>query len=116
MVLCWIYYWKYAYGCWNSTEFDLGKGKPMSEYIERGAAIEAIGKKFKQYGYVTKGDYTRAIKSIPAADVEPVVRCSKCRYWEIIGKDEEEGFCKFRAGYTTKDYYCADGGAHGKER
>lgn len=54
-------------------------------------------------------DVDDIVDAQPAADVEPVVRCKKCRYWKVIGKDEDEGFCKFRSGYTVESYYCADG-------
>lgn len=84
------------------------------EYIERGALIEKLKEKITTnylnlYDEDTLESIIRFAEKQPAADVEPVVRCKKCRYWEVIGTDEDEGFCKFRAGYIGESYYCADG-------
>ena len=53
----------------------------MDDYISRQAAIEVArenGKKIPTLAIRTM----EAIKSLPAADVAPVVRCRECKYYE----------------------------------
>ena len=50
----------------------------MAEYIEREAAIEAIMSEPPDAHYPQW--YAEKIKSIPAADVAPVVRCRDCKH------------------------------------
>ena len=45
----------------------------MAEYIERKAVMDAL--LHEQYGYLCED----AIRSIPAADVRPVVLCRDCK-------------------------------------
>ena len=57
----------------------------MSDYIEREAVKEAIG--FVHLHFVACGENKSlldVINEIPAADVEPLVRCMDCKYhyWE----------------------------------
>ena len=49
----------------------------MAEYIDREALIESLP--------VAWDSAINAIKSAPAADVVPVVRCHECVYSKIIG-------------------------------
>lgn len=51
----------------------------MAEYIEREKVMDAL--LYEQYGYLCED----AIKSIPAADVWPVVLCKHCQYWKRLG-------------------------------
>ena len=50
----------------------------MTEYIERESAIEAIMSEPPDAHYPQW--YAEKIKSIPAADVVPVVRCLECKH------------------------------------
>ena len=50
----------------------------MDEYIDREAAIEAIMSEPPDAHYPQW--YAEKIKSIPAADVAPVVRCQDCKH------------------------------------
>ena len=50
----------------------------MAEYIDRESAIEAIMSEPPDAHYPQW--YTEKIKSIPAADVAPVVRCQDCKH------------------------------------
>ena len=54
------------------------------EYIERGAAISAICT-----GIPADSRQFDAIKRIPAADVEPVVRCGKCKHGVPFDRNSE---------------------------
>ena len=56
----------------------------MADYIERQAAIKKIRYKEKTYGCVG-ATYSKTIKSIPSADVAPVV------HGEIIWKERHRG-------------------------
>lgn len=50
----------------------------MAEYIDRESAIEAIMSEPPDAHYPQW--YAEKIKSIPAADVAPVVRCQDCKH------------------------------------
>ena len=65
----------------------------MSEYIERGALLNAIGcenavkygnksaeQQHKSYSSMMLYEIADEINNAPAADVEPVVRCGKCKH------------------------------------
>lgn len=59
----------------------------MAEYIEREAAFNAILKLVPKvdddgYCWVIRGDAARAIDSIPAVDVRPVVMCRDCTFFK----------------------------------
>ena len=74
----------------------------MAEYIEREAALSALL-------YVRERNPIEDIKSIPAADVVPVVRCKDCRY----GYDSVGGWCCSHGicvdCIVREDFFCADG-------
>ena len=86
------------------------------EYIEREAALNAILNLVPKvdcdgYCWVIRGDAARAIDSIPAAGVRPVVFCKDCRH-----RDPEDGKCDAgaveRAGCVFPvgdNYFCAYG-------
>ena len=90
----------------------------MAEYIERKAAVNAILKLVPKvdddgYCWVIRGDAARAIDSIPAADVRPVVLCRDCKHWDIDWvpnyAKENEHFCPIVTLTTRDDWFCADG-------
>lgn len=64
----------------------------MDEYIKRESAIEAIMSDPPDAHY--QSWYAEKINEIPSADVEPLVRCRGCKYWQdniidyvVIGKE-----------------------------
>ena len=93
----------------------------MDEYIKRSDAIMAITRanlpdKTPEGIPIANGkrsvtDCVRRIKSIPAVDVVPVVRCKDCRHHDPedhkcdSGMTERQG-CPFP---VHDDYYCAYG-------
>lgn len=56
----------------------------MAEYIERGAAIDAVTAVYvRTAGYKTRErvwETREAIQKLPASDVAPVVRCKDCKH------------------------------------
>ena len=64
-----------------------------TEYIERRAAIKTLIAAIHNDGFQGESNIERhelredeiedALLSIPAADVEPVVRCGKCKYADV---------------------------------
>lgn len=75
----------------------------MPEYIERGAAKHAADLAFD----MTETEYDMICKEldrVPAADVEPVVRCKDCKHYLGLAECEFEGH--FSGG---TNYFCADG-------
>ena len=103
----------------------------MAECIERGAAINefAIRSQFydAEWGNkrFTPDDVETIIRSIPAADVRPVVLCRDCKYAPIGDKDGsdlewpfnefDENPCPYKCldnWYSHKpapDFFCAAG-------
>ena len=83
-----------------------GGGWPMiKEFIEREAALSAIKQAFE------KGERPSLyIKSIPAADVAPVVRCKDCR-WR--GREDCAMFYRCDCGeqhtWETDNDFCSYG-------
>lgn len=69
----------------------------MDEYIKREDAVNTVLDAYFNTPKVNlKGElFYREILKIPAADVEPVVRCKDCLFWEF-GKNECESWewCK----------------------
>lgn len=79
----------------------------MAEYIDRDDAIKAVN--WQSAIVMTRAAMTYAIKSIPAADVAPVVQCKDCKHsWEDIS-----GLvCSHRVCIDLNvpgDFYCAYG-------
>ena len=83
------------------------------EYIERGAAMDAILKQPPDAHYPEW--YARDIREIPAADVVEVVRCKDCknyRYEKVLNYYECDIFMGAYeiTGYPTKpDDFCSYG-------
>ena len=85
------------------------------EYIERGATLKRVAMVKKYYG--NDGEFTwieavshHDICAIPAADVEPVVRCPEC----VNGQRVNNVWTRCAKDGTRRldSFYCA----HGKER
>lgn len=75
----------------------------MNDWISRRAAIDAV---YRATGDGDKADFcVDVIRSVPSADVEPVVRCKDCKWFGDIGcaikiiddsdKPKEDDFCSF---------------------
>ena len=85
----------------------------MVEYIERGAAIDAIMKVYvRTAGYKARErvfEAEEAVHRLPVADVAPVVRCKDCKHSYItVGAR----CCSYGAFYDVavrEDFFCADG-------
>ena len=78
----------------------------MAEYIDREAAklavVKAVGNGYSPYN---------AIVMLPAADVQPVVRCKDCKYWLPYG-NTGLFMCCYVAGarfVREKDDFCSRG-------
>lgn len=80
----------------------------MDEYIKREAVIEAIMSEPPDAHYPQW--YVDKIKSIPAADVAPVVRCKDCR---LRGREECAMFYRCECGeqhtWETDNDFCSYG-------
>ena len=80
----------------------------MTEYIKREATIEAIMSEPPDAHYPQW--YVDKIKSIPAADVAPVVRCKDCR-WR--GREDCAMFYRCDCGeqhtWETDNDFCSYG-------
>ena len=74
----------------------------MAEYIERGAVIDLITRRYENPEICTQ-----EINSIPAANVAPVTRCKDCAnsyedaFWRVCAY----GMCVDRT--VPDDFYCA---------
>ena len=96
----------------------------MTEYIERGAAIKTLIAAIHNDGFQGESNIERhelredeiedALLSIPAANVEPVVRCKDCVKWGM--RDCKRNPCAI--DISSMDEFCSDGErkAHMDER
>ena len=89
----------------------------MSDYIEREAAVNAVLNLVPKvdcdgYCWVIRGDAARAIDTIPAADVRPVVR-GKWIDEPIKGIRYHCSVCQGRFDYTWR--FCPNCGAKMEE-
>lgn len=91
----------------------------MSDYISREALKEAFGNADADvcesypdghcdWGF-GRSNINAVIDGIPAADVEPVVRCRECRYYAASGATTS--FCIHPGGmkFTSDSDYCSRG-------
>lgn len=106
----------------------------MAEYIEREAAIEKVRQQRRQI--TTWDDFTEglnegaemalgAIKSVPSADVAPVVRCRNCKKRNkkkcplvMVRFDmKTNGTIKeiLEQNYVDEDFWCKDGERKGDD-
>lgn len=74
----------------------------MTKYISREAAIEAVSKNDYE-GYATW-----AVKTIPAADVRPVVVCANCEHNNHCLTQEFVDDCG-KIPLDRNTFFCADG-------
>ena len=100
----------------------------MGEYIEREAAIAALdefrlNETVSKYATVmqcraARDAISRAIKvleSLPAADVEPVVRCRECKHLNVLNRKELYAHCpKTNTVFLpfkldTREHFCSLG-------
>lgn len=85
---------------------------PNNDYILRGDAVSAFCgncEATEVCRYLGEPcEEVKQIKAIPAADVEPVVRCRDCMYWHTsdCACAEGLGFC---SGDPNAEFYCARG-------
>lgn len=89
----------------------------MAEYIEREAAFDAVFGQFCASSDETEQALNAAIeeiKTIPAADVAPVVRCGECKY-SANARVNEKGFliCPASGMEITDNDYCSYGARMG---
>ena len=70
----------------------------MAEYIDRDEAIDAL-KKDVMGGL----NYGRILNSIHAADVQPIVRCINCKYYEGLA------CCKLIGDCGGTNWFCGWG-------
>ena len=93
----------------------------MSEYIERGA-LKAHYSWLPKDATLTPKDFDDIIDAQSAADVEPVVRCGKCKYAEI-GSDGfietceywNDEFDTFHLTTMHPNDYCSNGVARSSD-
>ena len=89
----------------------------MSDYIDRQAALDAIQ---AEREYMTRREEWlaehilthcgyRIIEDLPAADVEPVVRCKDCKYRNGDYCHNYDGFAHFDHFFVQMDDYCSRG-------
>lgn len=74
-----------------------------TEYIERGALINEIEKHFETIG----ANAQRLVARFPAADVEPVVRCEKCKHGNHVSGDIWK--CSINGQEHSLKFFCAIG-------
>ena len=89
----------------------------MDEYIKREAAIERLKKNLYasnpgSFSYLCFQDAINSVQEIPAADVEPVVRCRECKhhYWvQEPCHGKRVHYCKLphmRGIEIFKEFFC----------
>lgn len=76
----------------------------MTEYIHRDMAIARLTKVEVTEKIPTMAHAKRAITDMPAADVEPVVRCKNCRNLRQSGTG---WYCCEYGGMITPQDYCS---------
>lgn len=95
------------------------KGEPMSDLIDRQAAIDVLEERLKANGYSNAALVSELNRSIgylmrlPSADAVEVVRCKDCKYQDK-GENESESWnvCKYRPWLyfgIDDDDYCSNG-------
>ena len=77
----------------------------VKEFIEREEALSAIKQAFE------KGERPSLyIKSIPAADVAPVVRCQDCVYARPLKDMNYDYLCHYWNGHScNQNQFCSQG-------
>lgn len=74
-----------------------------NEYIERDCLIDMIAERNRNTcnGKMSCIQMKRMVESVPAADVDPVVRCKDCKFWDF-------GDC-YRLELSRPDDFCSYG-------
>ena len=74
-----------------------------NEYIERDCLIDMIAERNRNTcnGKMSCIQMKRMVESVPAADVDPVVRCKDCKFWDF-------GDC-YRVELSRPDDFCSYG-------
>lgn len=79
----------------------------MTDYIDRQEAIDAV---YYAIGDGDKADFcVDVIRSIPSADVEPVVRCRDCIHRNGDYCHNDDGFAHFDHFFVQMDDFCSRG-------
>ena len=88
----------------SERHFTVVEGR-MKEYIDREEALLAIKQAFE------KGERPSLyIKSIPAADVTPVVRCQDCVYARPLKEMNYDYLCRYWNGHScNQNQFCSQG-------
>ena len=89
----------------------------MAEYIKRGSAIDAVLDVFYDTTDIDlSGEKLEAaILNVPAADVEPVVRCRECNHLNVLNRKELYAHCpKTNTVFLpfeldTREHFCSLG-------
>lgn len=87
-----------------------GENRIMSDYISREAAFDSVFHQFCAGSDETESALNAAIdeiKTIPAADVWPVITCGECKHWFENGTDYCS--CDRDALLRERDFFCAAG-------
>ena len=78
----------------------------MADYIDRQEVLDAIQNVCKRTCTIAR-IMQKSINELPSADVQPVVRCKGCKYFEST--DPYEGWCHTWSDMTVDDGYCSYG-------
>lgn len=95
----------------------------MKEYIEREAAINEFDYQSQFYDAewgnkrFAPDDVETIIRSIPAADVVPVVRCGECVFHEVAdyGEGYTKNVCRLLNRQIQNDDFCSYGAKMDKD-
>lgn len=88
----------------------------MDDYISRQTAMDCLTGIYEDpvslHEYITVT--LRKLRNAPSADVQPVVRCKNCKYWDesdIHSTVNPNCRCRavVRKNYTDSEFYCAYG-------
>lgn len=74
----------------------------MNDYINRQTAVAELRKNMNYMRAFGADRSIAVINEVPAADVQPVVRCKDCKHWY-------QAICLKRNGGDGGNWYCADG-------
>ncbi len=75
------------------------------EYIRLEDAINTAYELYEETDFIKAEELSAFVKSIPAADVRPVVRCRECKHYNAGLECLIDGYGIERPA----DYFCADG-------
>ena len=87
----------------------------MDDYISRQTAIDVAIKMFNAwYGHslLRTNEIRARFEQLPSADVQPVVRCKDCKYFDSGTDEDGKPFFKCLGwvyGGTSEDDFCSHG-------